>query len=248
MATLQRRRLLLGANPLATLVTSALLAYYDFAQGSGQQLTDQSGNGKHGQLGSAAGSDTNDPAWATAGLVFDGVDDYVNVDALAVYNNGSAAFTVMAVVKAAPQNAIRLWGEGNTVDTGTIASLGSGAGGTIGKALAFVRDAAAANPLNVASIATVFDNTWHSAAWSDNNGAWALLVDGLPDSSGSYTRPSLTLTKGTIGALGRATYGSFLAGTLAALLAYNRPLSAAEVLQNHRYLKATLASRGVTLP
>ena len=38
------------------------MAEYRFDDGSGQVLTDYSGNAKHGELGTTSGSDTNDPA------------------------------------------------------------------------------------------------------------------------------------------------------------------------------------------
>ncbi len=54
--------------------TDHLKIWYKFDEGSGQVLTDYSGNGNHGQLGTIAGADTNDPTWEGGGLYF-GEDD-----------------------------------------------------------------------------------------------------------------------------------------------------------------------------
>jgi hypothetical protein len=51
-------------------VTDGLRGWYKFNEGSGQSVTDYSGNGNHGQLGTTAGADTNDPTWVTSGLQF----------------------------------------------------------------------------------------------------------------------------------------------------------------------------------
>ncbi|PHS11806.1 MAG: hypothetical protein COA78_08945 [Blastopirellula sp.] len=66
-----------------TLAVSNLVAHWTFDDGSGQTLTDISGNGNDGTLGSTSGSGSNDPTWTVDGtrgsvLTFDGIDDYVS--------------------------------------------------------------------------------------------------------------------------------------------------------------------------
>jgi hypothetical protein len=56
-----RRRAAPGAAPVS-IVQDGMVAEWRFDDGAGQVLTDHAG-GHHGQLGSTAGSDTNDPAW-----------------------------------------------------------------------------------------------------------------------------------------------------------------------------------------
>jgi hypothetical protein len=56
--------------------TANLVGLYWFNDGSGQVLTDSSGGGHDGQLGSATGADSADPAWTARGLQFGG-NDYV---------------------------------------------------------------------------------------------------------------------------------------------------------------------------
>ncbi len=59
------------------LVRNGLLAEYRYTDGTGQVLTDWSGQGNHCELGSTSGADTNDPTWSAGGADYDGVDDYV---------------------------------------------------------------------------------------------------------------------------------------------------------------------------
>jgi len=60
--------------------TGGLLAEYDFVPGADPQvLVDRSGQGNNGVLGSSSSSDANDPIWSTAGLVFDGTNDFVDL-------------------------------------------------------------------------------------------------------------------------------------------------------------------------
>lgn len=73
------RTLLLGSRQQG-LPRDGLVALYLFNEGSGQVLTDYSGNGYHGTLGSTAGDDTNDPTWTGQGLAF-ATDDYVTIPA-----------------------------------------------------------------------------------------------------------------------------------------------------------------------
>ena len=56
---------------------------YNFDEGSGQTITDNSGSGADGTLGNGSGAATDDPTWTTSdrsggsALQFDGVEDYV---------------------------------------------------------------------------------------------------------------------------------------------------------------------------
>ena len=42
---------------------AGLVAYYDFDDGAGQKLTDKSGLGNHGRLGTSGDEDPDDPSW-----------------------------------------------------------------------------------------------------------------------------------------------------------------------------------------
>lgn len=87
----------------ATYPTAGLVAAYEpwrGDQGDAQVLTDFSGNGHHGQIGSTSGSDTNDPAWtASVGLRF-ATNDYVTFpSSLNTAIDGQAAATVLFLIR-----------------------------------------------------------------------------------------------------------------------------------------------------
>ena len=90
-------------------------AEYHFHEGSGQVLTDMSGNGRHMQLGSTAGVDANDPMWSVvggiAGLTFDS-DDYTLLE-----TNLDQPFTVLMLLRSAYDNAANagICGQATTV-------------------------------------------------------------------------------------------------------------------------------------
>ncbi len=67
-------------------VSSGLLVSWYPNQGSGQVVTDLSGNGRHAQLGTSASADTNDPAWFADAPgnkgVFHSYDDILKLNGL----------------------------------------------------------------------------------------------------------------------------------------------------------------------
>jgi hypothetical protein len=80
--------------------TPDLSVYLPFDDGAGDTALDHSGNSNDGQLGSAAGSDSNDPDWVLSGLSF----VRANPDTVIVPNifnpNTQGSFTVFVVFKA----------------------------------------------------------------------------------------------------------------------------------------------------
>jgi hypothetical protein len=86
-----------AATGCATLPQTGLGPCYQVDEAAGDSLTDLIG-GNHVQLGSAVGSDTNDPAWGTNGgepvLIFDGVDNY-GVFASKVLDGGDEATVIV---------------------------------------------------------------------------------------------------------------------------------------------------------
>jgi len=82
------------ATPTATPTGLALVAHWDFNEGSGSTLGDSSGNNNHGTL-------TNNPTWTTGrfgtALHFDGVDDHVIVPTSASLGL-SSSYTIIAWV------------------------------------------------------------------------------------------------------------------------------------------------------
>jgi hypothetical protein len=79
---------------------SSLIAQWAFDEGSGQTAADSAGS-NDGTLGTTAGVDSSDPAWACAAggsaLDFDGTDDEVSLSGVTIGN--SAAWTISAWIK-----------------------------------------------------------------------------------------------------------------------------------------------------
>ena len=88
-----RRRVAKG-SALPSIVQAGLVAEWRFDDGAGQVLTDSTGNGNHGQLGSTTGADAADPTWTAQGLSFDG-GDFVDCGTLGIA--GTQARTLIYV-------------------------------------------------------------------------------------------------------------------------------------------------------
>ncbi len=69
----------------------------------------------------------------------------------------------------------------------------------------FIRNDSNTIRLNVTSTATVFDSSWHMISFTDNNGTYDFLVDNVSQSSGSYTKDTLTLDRFGIGFIDRTS-------------------------------------------
>lgn len=222
-----------------------LAGFWDFRQRTNSDLLyDVLGSAADGRLGSAAGADANDPDWFGKTLVFGGVGDYVNLDAAGpVYGS---AWSVMVAVKALAQSGKVIYSEGNSESADPFLYLATGTTGT-SKLKVVARESGAAVKLSVESTATIADNAWHLFCVTDDGGAYAIYVDGATPQTGSYTQASVTLDRATLGALGTTSYSAYLGGNLAAVLRWNRALSAADYRAARRYLKKRLGGNGVLL-
>jgi hypothetical protein len=87
-------------------------AEYRFNEGAGQVLID-SIHGNNGQLGSAVGTDTNDPSWANGGLSFL-TDDYVKLPLAINPEADFTTFIVANVAASAPAGTQFYWSGGNS--------------------------------------------------------------------------------------------------------------------------------------
>src|SRR5919106_1594021 len=93
-----RRRAAKGGAQVPMVIQEGLVAEWRFNEGAGQVLTDFTGNGHHGQLGTTAGADAADPIWTAQGLSFDG-GDFVDCGNVGI--SGAAARTLCAVMRPA---------------------------------------------------------------------------------------------------------------------------------------------------
>jgi hypothetical protein len=240
-----RRRRPTGATP-PSIIQNGLLAEWRFDDGSGQQVTDYSGNDHHATLGTTGGVDAGDPTWQAnpAALSFDG---------------GDQALTSSIVGPTAFEVDLLLYGDSTCQDFGmvfvphasadfdnqaTIQIFKNGSNATLTYRLK-------GNTPGENGSADVFDNAWHIVqAWSDGDNL-AAAVDGIEDVA--LTALGTPLTSSTdivaIGARGNIAGPSLgMTGKLAYLVYYSRALSAPERAQNYSALVAIASARGIALP
>lgn len=226
-------------------VSSGLQALYHFTDGAGQALSDSSGQGRNGVLGSSSGADTNDPAWVAAGLSFT-TDDYVACGTDAALRPN--ALTVCAAVKLTASTAVPIVGWGAS---GQFPAVYAAAPFNANRPLIWLgtncyRYFEKSSPTNLQ------DGGWHFLVFSvpGNTSAdivnGALTVDGIAQTINSTqtTTEGAAKTQCRIGAAGTATFAN---GSMAFLSIHDRVLSIAEKAQMRAYATAMLAGR-VTLP
>lgn len=226
---------------------SGLVCWHDLYDPTASlaSVPDLSGNGYSLQLGSTAGEDSNDPAWATGGkgLVFT-TDDYCLTGNLS------------GVAMAGPWTAIVCGNFPGAADDATIWGMGSAKSSTAHTAL----------QQKTGSVAKCQTNGGITTVGSDDD--VALNTDGysiytlvaVPGGSivGTRldTRDTATVASQSptatpriaLGALPRTSMVTILdAGTMLGHLFYNRALSDAEIQRIYRVLKAMWAARGVTI-
>jgi len=218
-------------------------ALWLFDEGQGQVLTDYSGNGNHGQLGSAAGADTNDPAWGATGLTFDGADNYVTMGTAAGLNVGNADFTLLAVVSPAIESLVTAHALIGKVTTSTNRfDLNLYAN----KFRALYRGSDAA--ITISSDANYALATPQMVTFTRAGNALNLYV-GATLQAASASISTEADTAAVAFTLGASNNGGiyFYAGGYHAAAVYATALTAAQIYHNYVYLKNLLAPRGVTL-
>lgn len=223
-------------------VRDGLVAEYRFDEGRGQVLCDYSGNGNHGQLGSTREADTNDPLWTPQGLEFDGVDDYVdcgNPESLRI--NGDLTIQVVAHIPEA------------IVGTRFFISKFYAGEYELGykepDALAFRhKSGTSAENINYSGFFTLLNAYYDVAIVRDINSMslTAYKNGGLFSTQSINYIPLVTQYPVFIGSRSPLG-GQYMVGDICYVLVYNRCLSSGEISQNHQYLQAELAKRGVIL-
>jgi hypothetical protein len=212
--------------------------------GSGQTLSDSSGNGNDCRLGSTAGSDANDPARITEGLQFDGGDF---VDCLrtsfgttSLFAQASESFTIQIVgmqpSDATSMFAARSTGSQTTFELGSLSA--SGVRATLRGTSTTIQTP---TPTNQWHLWTV---RWDGAAASGrmDHGSDVALGTG----SGSDGAENLA-----IGARSISTGGAnFLpnGSKMAVVLVYDRALADSEMRRQYCAIREYVGSKSVVLP
>ena len=220
--------------------TLGIMAKYKFNNGSGQILTDYSGNNNNAQLGSSSSSDTNDPTWDSQGLVFGG-DDYALIPntALVSGNNDLTMIVAAKVTDISVQRCLMSYG---TKVSGSLPYIAQSNANTV-----ILNTYNAAVSINYTPGENPYMVTFRYTASN-------LTLDGIINNdivnkvSYVYSAPlNFVASNGAFGV--RKVDGVYHhAGNIFYGLIYNRALSDAEIVRVYKNIKSDLATRGVLLP
>lgn len=222
----------------------------DSYPGSGTTWSDVSGLQNNGTLinGPTFNSDNG------GSIVFDGVDDYVNLGDPAILRLGTSDFTITTWIKTtnslldcsilskrqqvSPFNLINL-GIGSWSSTG-----GGGFNGVASKNIRIALRQDGSNQYVAYTTNDIIDGLWKNISITRSPGTFNLYTNSLNQSlttlystgtgiNSNISVPGANWSVGAVGDIGAA----FLVGNIAQTLIYNRALSAAEVTQNYNALK-----------
>jgi hypothetical protein len=230
-----------GAAPF--IIPDGLIAEWRFDSGAGQTLIDASGNGHHGQLGSTAGTDVNDPTWGSLGLSFDGVNDYV------VAPVGIAIVTGTFTCLVRPDRTLN----GTKISQPMSINDREGMGLNLDHTNSSFKEAATINTVQgggawvIAKYAPLAQSSWYCLTLVNTGSNLIAWRNGAKITTTPYTGAAAsTGTKINFGA------GYALASnaqcTIAYAIARTGILADAQVLQEYEYIKYQVASRGIALP
>ena len=206
-------------------------------QGSSDRVSDYSNQGRHITRGSAAGADTNDPAWAAAGGLDFTVDDYSFLPASVVtaWAPATADYTLVMLAKWGTLAADLPLVNANsaTAQPGTLQNSSTALQGVVGNT-------------------TLTGGTLTAGAWcvpymrrGGANGDIGINAAAVASSAAvaNGTNP----TEMVLG--GNPTSARYLEGSIGAFLLFNRALTDAEITDVYSYIKTNYATpRGITLP
>ncbi len=212
------------------IVTSGLVLALDAAERlsyprTGTTWRDLSGNSNNGTL-------TNGPTFSAGNMgsiVFDGVDDYVNMGTSTYCNLINISVSVWVRVTSASGYFL---GRYNNITAFNgfimyydVASTKFGVGGR----------ESSATYLNSATINTYPLNNWYNFTWTKSANVWSLYVNGSLDVSSALGNGTTPYSNNTmwLGANNEGGTQYYSGGNLSNVFIYNRTITAVEVLQNY---------------
>ncbi len=197
------------------------------------------------QLGSAEGSDGNDPVVGTAGLVFDGVDDYALLPASA--SPVLSDFTIIAVVNPVAENSV-IAGRWDQTDGERSYALSISTAPV--KAVVWKSSDGSAEVDSHASSANVPLSSWSMIAATKSGAAGSIHLNNALDASFAYSSSTVfvpTVAEFRVGRDYSGGIGGYFNGTISYVAIYNRALSDAEIKLAYRVLQRSLARQNITL-
>lgn len=223
----------MGLSHSPKIVTNGLVLSLDAANTksyprSGTIWTDLSGNNNNGTL-------TNGPTFSVGNMgsiVFDGVDDYVNISNTSILNNSSQTINIWFLYTSIPGNGVSVVGKHDSVGSQNGYNMGLYNGEV------FCQFKPSSNT-DAGSVSTVMSaNTWTLITLKFTIGS-TLTIYKNGNKISTNALSSVTMTTQPI-RIGRSvdTYWSPLPGRVASVQIYSRELSDGEVLQNFNAARA----------
>ena len=149
--------------------------------------------------------------------------------------NQHPSFTLSLWVKVdgRRQNDLRLFSEGNTVDSNPLFNLGTHSGGADGRLDVYLRQSGWPTFGHSYSEYEPLDGQWHHLAWVEHDGQRSLYVDGRLDALEIAPRPdgAWRLDNTTLGGILRASPSHWVTGLIDDVAVWRRALSGDEIHQ-----------------
>ena len=167
-----------------------------------------------------------------AAVAFDGIDDYIEVtgrDQLPIAAHDR--FSISMWVRGQRQDDRRVFSEGSSANNSPVFNLGTDQGGNAAGVDVFIRDGSGGVRVShQRSAGDAFDGAWHHIVWVDDQGTAALYIDGVRDAVDfSYTKPTWSLNRTSIGAILRASSSFHFAGSIDEVSLWSRLLDDGEI-------------------
>ena len=203
--------------------------------GSGTTWFDKSGNNRNGTL-------TNSPTFSSGSIVFDGVDDFVDITgSLSTFSfiQNTGIFTVSAWIRLTDLAGGARYFIGNNRNSGTEKGFNIGYSGASGR-LRYALTDGAVSILVVNADNYFLDSSWIFFTLIGNGTNSILYKNGIQFSVSSNFGTLSTGDSTRALAIGRANDISTLEwqGNISQTSIYNRALSAQEILQNYTATKS----------
>lgn len=225
-----------------TLAASGKTFQFLFDDASGQALTDTSGNSRHLQLGSASGTDTNDPSWIVGGGL-----DYVTDDYCTHAGGGDvygAAFTLLCVHQTDADAASPIVNFSNgDIDSSIIENY------SVGRAILIIGPGATIHKYFAADAPSFGDYHYYELtlpSWDDTG----ITASKLYRDRAELSQHTL-VTGGAVQARSDLRFGmsgtEYLDGKQQFYMMYSRVLTTAELTENYNYVKTLMATRSITI-
>lgn len=207
------------------IITNGLILYFDAANtksyvSGSTTWNDISRGGNNGTL-------VNGPTFTGSNggaIMFDGVDDGVNLSSTITLGNGNWTVSMWAYANSFPTNYGRLLSNNNSGPVSNAFGMASGKISYHSYLVSWTQQLGNTT-LNVGN--------WYNLVWVNTSGSMVMYVNGVADSN-SFT--STTSNGGPINCIGKNWANSF-SGRVATTQIYNRALSAQEILQNYNATK-----------